>query len=111
MMVDTTVILSHVRTLVRCPSQGAGSTEGSDSINRTVEADTPEATRLVFGGSDYGKDQEVLNRSEEKQAELDALAAKAGAGIATAKAAPIHHDRSVVYLAAIISRIGGQRQI
>eukprot|EP00903_Cladosiphon_okamuranus_P012304 g11536.t1 len=75
--------------------QGAGSTEGSDSINRHVETDTPEATRLVFGGSDYGKDQHSLTRSEEKQAEIEALAARAGAGTAAADAAPIHHDRSM----------------
>ena len=74
-------------------AQGAGSTEGSDSINRHVEADTPEATRLVFGGSDYGKDQHSLTRSEEKQAEIEALAARAGAGTSTSAAAPIHHDR------------------
>eukprot|EP00752_Nemacystus_decipiens_P001492 g1466.t1 len=76
-------------------AQGAGSSEGSDSINRHVETDTPEATRLVFGGSDYGKDQQVLTRSEEQQAEIEALAARAGAGTATAEAAPIHHDRSM----------------
>ena len=74
-------------------AQGAGSTEGSDSINRHVEADTPEATRLVFGGSDYGKDQHSLTRSEENQAKIEALAARAGAGTATTEAAPIHHDR------------------
>ncbi|CAM9158344.1 unnamed protein product [Pylaiella littoralis] len=76
-------------------TQGAGSMQGSDSIKRHVAADTPEATRLVFGGSDYGKDQRSLARTEEKQAEIDVLAARAGAGTATAAAAPIHHDRSM----------------
>ena len=76
-----------------CASQGAGSAQGSDSINRDVKADTPEATRLVFGGSDYGKDQRSITRSDEKQAEIEELAARVGAGTAASAAAPIHHDR------------------
>ncbi len=74
-------------------TQSAGNAESSESINRDVKADTPEATRLVFGGSDYGKDQRSITRSEEKQAEIEELAARVGAGTVASDAAPIHHDR------------------
>lgn len=77
---------------------GAGSTPLSDSIKRKVSADTPEETRLVFGGSDYGKDPALMAHSAEKQAEIDALAAKAMRRAAADRAgsvAPIHHPRSM----------------
>lgn len=80
-------------------THGAGVARASDAIKRDVAADTPEATRLVFGGSDYGKDPNSMTRTAKEQAEMDALAARttktAGAGTATAEAAPIHHDRSM----------------
>lgn len=81
-------------------THGVGSAPSSDSIKRRVAADTPEATRLVFGGSDYGKDPNSMTRTDETQAEIEALAAKAmsrkaGAGTHAAAAAPIHDDRSM----------------
>lgn len=77
-------------------TQSSGVVRNSDAIKRDVSADTPEATRLVFGGSDYGKDPLSMTRSAEKQAEIDALAARAkAAAVGRAKAAPIHHDRSL----------------
>lgn len=82
-------------------THGAGSSRGSEAIKREVAADTPEATRLVFGGSDYGKDQESMARSAREQVEMDALAARStkkesAAATATAGgAAPIHDDRSM----------------
>ena len=65
----------------------------------------------MFGGSDYGKDQHSLTRSDEKQAEIEALAARAGAGTATTEAAPIHHDRSVVYWIASVHETGEIRHV
>ncbi|CAN0527597.1 unnamed protein product [Ectocarpus sp. 12 AP-2014] len=76
-------------------TQGAGAMQGSDSIKRHVAANTPEATRLVFAGSDYGKDPRSVDNSEKKKAEIAALAERVGAGTPAAAAAPIHHDRSM----------------
>ncbi|CAM9175463.1 unnamed protein product [Ectocarpus sp. 6 AP-2014] len=76
-------------------TQGAGAMQGSDSIKRHVAANTPEATRLVFAGSDYGKDPRSVDSSEKKKAEIAALAERVGAGTPAAAAAPIHHDRSM----------------
>ncbi|CAM9713929.1 unnamed protein product, partial [Hapterophycus canaliculatus] len=76
-------------------TQSAGSAQGSESIKRHVTANTPDATRVVFGGSDYGKDLRLTMRTEERQAEIEALAAKVGAGTPSSAAAPIHHDRSM----------------
>ncbi|CAM9817518.1 unnamed protein product [Laminaria digitata] len=83
-------------------THGAGSARGSEAIKREVAADTPEATRLVFGGSDYGKDQESMARSAREQVEMDALAARsakkeaaATAAAGAGGAAPIHDDRSM----------------
>ncbi|CAM9911930.1 unnamed protein product [Ectocarpus fasciculatus] len=76
-------------------TQGAGNMQGSDSIKRHVAANTPEATRLVFAGSDYGKDPRTVAHTEKKKAEIAALAERVGAGTHAAAAAPIHHDRSM----------------
>ena len=81
-------------------THGAGSARGSEAIKREVVGDTPEVTRLVFGGSDYGKDQESMTRSAREQVEMDALAArsakrKAVSVAAAGGAAPIHDDRSM----------------
>lgn len=79
-------------------AHGAGYSQTSESIKRDVTAETPEATRLVFGGSDYGKDPASMYRSAEKQAEVEALAAKALRRAAADRAeepAPIHHQRSM----------------
>lgn len=76
-------------------AQGAGNSRTSDAIKRDVATDTPEATRLVFGGSDYGKDPNSMTLTAEKKEEIEALAKRAGAGTATADAAPIHHSRSM----------------
>lgn len=76
-------------------AHGAGNARTSDAIKRDVATDTPEATRLVFGGSDYGKDPNSITLTAEKKEEMEALAKRAGAGTATADAAPIHHSRSM----------------
>lgn len=77
---------------------GAGSAPSSGSIKREIVADTPETTRLVFGGSDYGKDPESMRRSPEEQAAMDALASRATRSkdaMDESGAAPIHHPRSM----------------
>lgn len=79
---------------------GAGVAGAYESIKRDVAADTPEVTRVVFGGSDYGKDPRSMLRTDEEQAAIDELAAKAKRdSVMMAKArrsqAPVHHDRSL----------------
>lgn len=76
-------------------TQSAGAVRESGAIKREVQADTPEVTRLVFGGSDYGKDPHSMTRSDEKQREIDALAARAAAGATGRTNAPIHDSRSM----------------
>ena len=79
---------------------GVGATEEYDSIKRDVLSDTPEVTRVVFGGSDYGKDPRSMLRTAEEQVAVDDLAARARhESEASVEArrwqAPVHHERSM----------------
>lgn len=76
-------------------SQQAEDGKASGGIKREVSADTPDATRVAFGATAYGKDAQ--SAAAEVAAEVEELRKKAqGAGAtAGAAAAPIHSSRSL----------------
>lgn len=75
-------------------SQQAEDGKSSGGIKRDVSADTPDATRVAFGATAYGKDPQS---AAEVAAEVEELRKKVqGAGAAAgAAAAPIHSSRSL----------------
>lgn len=89
--------IHHERSLFDSDlTHSSGNTMDLDAIKRKVVADTPEATRLVFGGSDYGKDPTSMARTTEQQRKIETLAARAVAEkINRQNMAPIHHNRSL----------------
>ena len=76
-------------------SQQAEDGKSSGGIKRDVSADTPDATRVAFGATAYGKDPQAA--AAEVAAEVEELRKKAqGTGAAAgAAAAPIHSSRSL----------------
>lgn len=74
-------------------SQQAEDGKASGGIKRDVSADTPDATRVAFGATAYGKDPQA---AAEVAAEVEELRKKAqGTGAAAGAAAPIHSSRSL----------------
>lgn len=75
-------------------TQQAEDGKASGGIKRDVSADTPDATRVAFGATAYGKDPQA---AAEVAAEVEELRRKAqGASAAAgAAAAPIHSSRSL----------------
>ena len=75
-------------------SQQAEDGKASGGIKRDVSADTPDATRVAFGATAYGKDPQA---AAEVAAEVEELRKKVpgAGGAAGAAAAPIHSSRSL----------------